>query len=88
MDCYSSDYMMESLWDKIYEERDRNEKLSMRNDALEEEISYLRPMVKWLIEHIEGRLLDHEISTVLKIEKDLEYFKEKNYDIEDEHGYK
>lgn len=88
MDWYSSDKMIESLWDKIYEERDRNEKLSMRNDALEEEISYLRPMVKWLIEHIECRLLDYEISTVLKMEKDLEYFKEKNYDIENELEYK
>lgn len=83
MDCYSSDYMMESLWDKIFEERDKNEKLSIRNDALEEEISYLRPMVKYLVKHISTKVNLDESCTVDKIVEDLKYFKEKNYDIKD-----
>ena len=88
MDCYNSEQFVVNMYEELCDERDRNEKLSIRNDALEEEISYLRPMVKYLIEHLSVKMALDELSTVESMKEDLEYFKEKNYDIEDEHEYK
>ena len=78
-----TDSMIENLYEELCDERDRNENLNMRIDALEEEISYLRPMVKYLIEHISSRVTLEELCTVDNMKKDLAYFEEKNYDIED-----
>jgi hypothetical protein len=83
MNYYSSEQLIENLYEEICNERDRNENLSMRNDSLEEEISYLRPMVKYLIEHLSVKMTLDELSTTEKIRDDLAYFEEKNYDIED-----
>jgi len=78
MDLYS-----ERIIEAFEDERDRNEKLSMRADALEEEISYLRPMVRYLIQHLSVKMTLDELSTAAKIVEDLKYFEEENYDIED-----
>lgn len=78
MDLYS-----ERMIEAFEDERDRNEKLSMRADALEEEISYLRPMVRYLIQHLSVKMTLDESCTAVKIVEDLKYFEEKNYDIED-----
>lgn len=61
----------------------KNKKLSVRNDALKEEISYLRGMVKYLINHIGTKANLDEFCTVDKIVEDLKYFEKKNYDIKD-----
>ena len=83
-----TDSMIENLYEELCDERDRNENLNMRIDALEEEISYLRPMVKYLIEHISSRVTLEELCTVDNMKKDLAYFEEKNYDIEDAQEYR
>ena len=78
-----TDSMIENLYEELCDERDRNENLNMRIDALEEEISYLRPMVRYLIQHLSVKMTLDEFCTVEKIKEDLKYFEEKNYDIED-----
>lgn len=82
MDWYTES-MVEDLYEKLCDERDKNENLRMDIDALEEEISYLRPMVKYLIQHLSVKMTLDELSTTEKMKEDLEYFEEKNYDIED-----
>lgn len=83
MDCYNSEQFVVNMYEELCDERDRNEKLNMRNDALEEEISYLRGMVKYLVKHISTKVNLDESCTVDKIVEDLKYFEEKNYDIKD-----
>lgn len=65
----------------------KNKKLSIRNDTLREEISYLRGMVKYLINHIGTKANLDEFCTIEKMRNDLAYFEEKNHDIEKEHVY-
>ena len=84
MGFWNSENMIEDLNEALMEERSKNDDLHMDMGALEEEISYLRPMAKWLIEHIKDKgLTVDELDTIEKMKEDLAYFEDTNYNVEE-----
>lgn len=88
MDYWRMEKMVGDLYEQVNDARSKNNDLKMDIELLEEEISYLRPMVRYLVEHLSTKVTLDELCTVERIKEDLAYFEERNCDIEDGCVYK
>lgn len=88
MDYWRMEKTIGNLYEQVNEARSKNNDLKMDIELLEEEISYLRPMVRYLVEHLSTKVTLDELCTIEKIKEDLSYFEERDCDIEDGCVYK
>lgn len=87
MGIWNSKSMIEDLYEELTKEQNKNDDLHITIELLEEEISYLRPMAKYLIEHLSKKVTLDEFCTIEMMKDDLEYFENRNCDINEAQVY-